>query len=315
MKECPICKAILNDYDIFCCECGENLALLKENAQSSEIAKLNEEVSSLKNKIFFYEGIANKVQILSGELERTTKELFAAKNAVKKLQNLQIGKFGRIIAVTAITISIAILVKNFTTNETIAQLHERLNEMGPLPEQLEALQTENESLKIRIDDLEEKNKSQLSRFNTIQGENKSLQNKFNELQEQHNASKKIWFFNIDSIKVGNHNNGWLNQPGERLTASNIRYLSPSVSISSKISSSMTFYIKFFNPSGNLFRNENVSPQGYTYSETVNLGQGYNADIFLSGWGNTERSSYSQGNWRVEIWYEGICVGVTTVTLH
>lgn len=315
MKECPICKAILNDYDIFCCECGENLALLKEKAQSSEITKLNEEISALKNKIFFNEELANKVPTLSKELERITKELAAAKTAMKKLQNLQISKFGRIIAVTAITISIVIGIKNFTTNETIAQLNEHLNEVAPLPEQLDVLQKENESLKSQINTLEEKNKSQLSQFNTIQGENNSLQHKFNELQEQHNASKKIWFFNIDSIKIGNSNNGWLNQPGERLTASNIRYLSPSTSISSKTGGSMTFHIKFFTPSSVLFRNEKTSPPGYTYSHTVNLKQGYNENVFLSGWGNAERSSYSPGNWRVEIWYEGICAGVTTVTLN
>ncbi|MDR3357202.1 MAG: hypothetical protein LBO04_08485 [Spirochaetaceae bacterium] len=315
MKECPICKAVLNDYDIFCCECGENLALLKEKAQSSEIKKLNEEIFRLKNKIFFNERFSNQVQTLSMDLERTKKELFAAKSAMTKLQNLKISKFGRIIAVTAITISIVIFLKNFTTNETIAHLNERLNEMGPLPEQLAALRKENESLKIQIGKLEEKNKAQLSQFNTIQGENKSLQNKFNELQEQYDASKKIWFFNIESIKVGNSNSGWLNQPGERLTASNIRYLSPSISISSKTGGTMTFYIKLFTPSGVLFRNENVSPIGYTYSDTVNLNQGYNENVFFSGWGNAERSSYSQGKWRVEIWYEGICAGMTTVTLN
>jgi hypothetical protein len=65
----------------------------------------------------------------------------------------------------------------------------------------------------------------------------------------------------------------------------------------------------------LFRNEKTSPRDYTYSYTVNLKQGYSEDVSLASWGNAERSSYSQGNWRVEIWYEGICVGVTTVTLN
>jgi hypothetical protein len=65
----------------------------------------------------------------------------------------------------------------------------------------------------------------------------------------------------------------------------------------------------------LFRNPSVSPEGYTFSTSGTIYRGKDLSWDSLGWGNADESSYSRGDWRVEVWYEGICLATTTVTLN
>jgi hypothetical protein len=83
---------------------------------------------------------------------------------------------------------------------------------------------------------------------------------------------------------------------------------------SQVSRQITLYIKIINPDGSLKTGQS-SPQGYSYATTGNISIGNNKTWDLPGWGNESQSNYSHGNYRIEVWYEGICLGTTTVTLN
>jgi uncharacterized Zn finger protein (UPF0148 family) len=127
-------------------------------------------------------------------------------------------------------------------------------------------------------------------------------------------SENLWLesnllpINITSIKTGNRNNGqWITRPGGTLYSSQMRYLELEITYNSIINEEITFYIKILQPNGNLNYNPNISPNGYTYANTVRVNRGDNQTLSLSGWGNGSNSTYRTGEWTVEVWYKNVCL--------
>jgi hypothetical protein len=151
--------------------------------------------------------------------------------------------------------------------------------------------------------------NQVNRYNTLNSQHTSLQTNYDTLL-------KNWVISVNSISVGNTyaNYQWINRPGEKLTASEIRYLSPEITYNSRISGEVTLYVKLIGPNGQL-KTGASSPAGYTYLDIRNISRGNDQSWALSGWGNSNQSNYSPGKWTVEIWFEGICIGSTAVTLN
>jgi hypothetical protein len=149
---------------------------------------------------------------------------------------------------------------------------------------------------------------QYNQYNSLESEHKTLQSNYNDLAVKYPLV-------IKDIKVGNLNNGqWINRPGENLNASAIRFLNPVITYNAHVNREITLYIKVINPDGSLSTGQS-SPSGYSYTMTGNISIGNDMTWDLGGWGNTNRSTYFRGNYRIEVWYEGICLGTTTVTLH
>ena len=139
---------------------------------------------------------------------------------------------------------------------------------------------------------------------------------YQKLLSDYNTSKNIWTVAVTKLEAGNadRNNKWITKPGERLNASAIRFLNPVITVDSLISGEITFFIKIINPSGTLLRNTSTSPPGYTNSSTHQVNRANNQPITLSGWGADE-STYSAGEWTVEVWYNDVCLRSEKVRLY
>ncbi|MDR0451103.1 MAG: hypothetical protein LBH26_07535 [Treponema sp.] len=174
----------------------------------------------------------------------------------------------------------------------------------------EELRSDYDSFQPRYDELQ-------SRYNTLQSSHNTLQSQHKTLQSNYDALLKNWTISVTSISVGNtdYNRRWITRAGGRLNASEIRYLTPVISYNSQISREVTLYVKIINPDGTVRRNSENSPQGYSYSTEGNVVIGNNRTWELSGWGNSDQSTYSRGNHRVEVWYQGIRLGTASVTLN
>jgi hypothetical protein len=148
----------------------------------------------------------------------------------------------------------------------------------------------------------------VQRYNSLESQHKSLQSSYDILL-------KNWGISITSINVGNWvESQWINKPGERLSAYAIRYLTPVIMYNSLVDKEITLYIKVINPDGSLNKSES-SPSGYSYKTTGNISTGNNKTWDLPGWGNESQSNYISGNYRIEVWYEGACLGTVIVTLN
>ena len=111
-------------------------------------------------------------------------------------------------------------------------------------------------------------------------------------------------FIVTSLKIGNVNNDgrWLTNAGNALYSSQMRYLQPIVSYDATFNGVGTFFVKIIQPDGTIFRNASISPSGFTFSNECQINRGNNQTLDLSGWGNSDTSSYQAGEWTIEIWY-------------
>jgi hypothetical protein len=129
----------------------------------------------------------------------------------------------------------------------------------------------------------------------------------NQLARDFEMSKNLWVVNPTEIKVGNWgNNRWLTQPGDTLYSEQMRYFNPVITCNAPFGSNVVFYIKIFDPNGNL-KHDDTSPDGYTYSRAMWVGQGDNQTLDLNFWENPGSSIYQAGEWTVEVWCNDVCL--------
>jgi hypothetical protein len=136
-------------------------------------------------------------------------------------------------------------------------------------------------------------------LNTKSQQYDKIKSKYDDLLIDYEKSIGIW---IHTIKVGNWNDYWISRPGDTLSAKNMRYLMPVITYSSNdYKSNITLYVKIINPNGLLNYNSSISPRGFSYSYKVNIISGMDIELELSGWGSSNESTYSSGNYTIEIW--------------
>lgn len=94
-------------------------------------------------------------------------------------------------------------------------------------------------------------------------------------------------------------------------SNNTYYLKPKIYYKSNLKSNLTLNIKYILSDGSLSTGKN-SPEGYsTKSDMIINGNGSRE---LSGWGSVTKGNWSSGIYRVEVWYEGICLGSTNFSV-
>jgi hypothetical protein len=82
----------------------------------------------------------------------------------------------------------------------------------------------------------------------------------------------------------------------------VRYIGLNLNIQVTENNSVTFYIKYINPTGRMRGNTKTAPRGYTRSETKRLNTSSNS-IKFSGWGNEDKCIYAIGEHRIELYVD------------
>lgn len=120
---------------------------------------------------------------------------------------------------------------------------------------------------------------------------------------------------ISKLEMGNIDiNSNIETPhGNAIYSSQTMYLSPKLHYIGIKQRQVTLSIKLFTPSGTLSQGEK-SPVGYSYSQSININKGENS-IIVGGWGNQNKGKWESGQYRIEIWYEDVCLKAHTFTIH
>jgi len=92
------------------------------------------------------------------------------------------------------------------------------------------------------------------------------------------------------------------------------YLKPKISYYgvTNIGSTITLYSKFFK--NGVLSTGTSSPNGYSTSFTLSVYKGSNVALG-GGWGNKERGHWSAGQYRYELWYNGMCLKALDFTIY
>ena len=121
---------------------------------------------------------------------------------------------------------------------------------------------------------------------------------------------------VNSIQIGNvdYDGNIETEYGNTIYDYKTMYLKPKIAYYgvTKIGSSITLYSKLFK--NGVLSTGTSSPSGYSNSFTLNVNSGSNIS-YGSGWGNKERGHWSSGQYRYELWYNGMCLKAVDFTIY
>ena len=118
---------------------------------------------------------------------------------------------------------------------------------------------------------------------------------------------KIDIGNVD--KYGNIETDY----GGTIYSRNTMYLKPRMQyVGINSGQSIELKVKWFY--NNTLSTGNNSPAGFSQQKAISVKSGTNT-ITLSGWGNDKKRTWKSGTYRIEIWYEDVCLKAKAFTIY
>lgn len=114
---------------------------------------------------------------------------------------------------------------------------------------------------------------------------------------------------ISDIEIKNEDEDY----GTTIYSSNTTYIYSRMSVHSLIDGVVELYVKFFTPYG--LSSGSSSPSGYSYKSSASLTKNQTTMIGVSGWGSSTKGHWKSGTYRIEYWYEGVCLGTKSFTIY
>lgn len=146
--------------------------------------------------------------------------------------------------------------------------------------------------------------------------NDELSDKLSEQESKFYSIKNTFPINITNIEIGNtyYDRTPETDYGGTIHSSNTMYLAPRITYTGiNTGRSINLKIKWYTPSGAISTGDS-SPSGFSQQESLYVYSGSNTEK-LRGWGNKTKGHWGKGTYRIEIWYENICLKAKTFTIY
>lgn len=148
---------------------------------------------------------------------------------------------------------------------------------------------------------------------------KTTKNNLREVKEDLDHSKSLLNdlslympISVSNMEIKNEGENY----GERIYSSQTTYIYPKLTIYSLIDGSVDLYTKFYTPNGlSTSTRAGVSPTGYSYKNNVSLSKNQNTTIYLSGWGGEKKGHWNSGSYRIEVWYNDVCIKAKSFKIY
>lgn len=136
------------------------------------------------------------------------------------------------------------------------------------------------------------------------------------LNDKFNSIKNAFPINITNIEIGNTYPGGTIETnyGSTIYSSNTMYLRPRITYTGiNTGRSINLKIRWYRPDGTM-SSADSSPSGYSQQDSLYVYSGSNTET-LKGWGNKSKGCWGKGTYRIEIWYENVCLKAKTFTIY
>lgn len=148
---------------------------------------------------------------------------------------------------------------------------------------------------------------------------KTIKNNFREVKEDLDYSKSLLNdlslympISVSNMEIKNEGENY----GERIYSSRTTYIYPKLTIYSLIDGSVDLYTKFYTPNGlSTSTRVGVSPTGYSYKNNASLSKNKSTTIYLSGWGGENKGHWNSGSYRIEVWYNDVCIKAKSFKIY
>lgn len=150
----------------------------------------------------------------------------------------------------------------------------------------------------------------------LEGTVSSCQRTIKKQEEELAMLQKSFPIIITDIKIGNvdYDSNVETDYGNTIYSRYTMYLKPQITYTGiNPWQSINLKVKWYTPNGSLSIGDSSS-SGFSQSEDLYVCSGSNTTT-LRGWGNRSKGHWSSGTYRIEIWYEDVCLRAENFTIY
>lgn len=170
--------------------------------------------------------------------------------------------------------------------------------------------------RIHNEELQSSLSSCQSELSSSRRELSSCQASLRKVENNFSSLKKKFPIDITDIEIANTYKGGDPETdyGYTIYSRNTMYLRPRIKYTGINSGrTITLKVKWYTPDGRLSTG-NSSSNGFSQSESLYVYSGSNTTT-LNGWGNDTKGNWGKGTYRIEIWYEDVCLRAENFTIY
>lgn len=194
-------------------------------------------------------------------------------------------------------------------------ISEKNGNISYLEEEISSLNSKVDRLNNEIQEKTENLESMTADRNRLEGVVQQKSKEINQLEDKIESIGNHYPMVINKIEMGNsYSDGTMETSyGSTIYSSYTMYLKPKIYYTGISTGSHTLKVKLFTPDGSISKGDS-SPSGFSYSGSYYVYSGDDT-MELSGWGSSTKGHWKSGSYRIEIWYENVCLETKTFTIY
>lgn len=156
---------------------------------------------------------------------------------------------------------------------------------------------------------------QVAKISTLNEQVVKLESKCGSLETKYSGIASTYPFKITKIEIGNvyKDDRIETDYGYPLYSSRTMYIKPKIYYYGYISGTRQLKVKWYMPTGEMSKGDGSSSE-YSIKQSVYIYSGSNI-LLMNGWGSNTKGNWPSGTYRIEIWYDDICVKSKTFKIY
>lgn len=261
-------------------------------------------------------GTGGQFYLLLEKLEALSSECGNLKNQKKDLETKcnQIEKQKKQYKAVILLVSL-LLIGGIITAFIIS---EKNGNISYLEEEISSLNSKVDRLNNEIQEKTESLESMTDNRNRLAESVRQKEQRIDELESRIKDIASRYPLIINRIEIGNtdYDGNIITDYGNTIYSSQTMYLKPRIFGIGLASGEINLKVRIVNPENRISTSSGTSSDfsvfSYTYSYYVMKGDDSGT---LSGWGGTDRGHWKSGSYRIEIWYEDVCLKAKTFRIY
>lgn len=282
----------------------------------TELAKINRQKKQYRMVVVLILAVAaclialysfnSNIQTLTGDLSHRNEEIKHQNEEIKELNQYLLLANGKID-----TLSIEITEKNCEIGNLKKEVSQNNRSIDSLNNAIITQENLINDLKTNLSSI---NSKLSSTSNQLLDAKSNLEDSKRKLSNYQNKVGEKFPLIINNIELANCTKDMgkvLSDYGKPIYSNKARWIWFRINYDGMVSGTKKLYYRIYDQSGNL-KKYSSSPSGYTYSSEQYIYQNNNT-VVLFGWGS-DSGGWSKGEYRIEIWYEDICLKSKSFTI-
>lgn len=277
----------------------------------TELAKINRQKKQYRMVIFLILTVIaclvtlysfnSNIQTLTGDLSQRNEEI----KTLNQDLNFANGKID--------TLVIDIGKKDYIIGELEKDVFQNRCLIDSLNDTINFQGTLIEDLRSNLLSVNSKLSSTERQLSTTKSNLEDVKRKFSNYQSKIGKSFPLIIKDIDLANYTKNKGNLISDYGQPIYDKDARYIWFRINYNGIVSGTKILYYKIYDPNGNLLTWP-TSPSGYTDSNQIDIYQGNNT-VTLFCFGDDNRRFWHNGKYRIEIWYEDVCLKTKSFSIR